>query len=958
MNRFLDRNCNFVVHITRCNTNMDKYSFLNAMSPSLLADLYNQYLQNPDATEPSMRAFFQGFDFGLESGESLGESSNGTTTVTLKHSGTKETEKVEVSGNVQKEFQVINLIDGYRHRGHLFTKTNPVRERRKYSPKLDIENFGLSQSDLDIDFEAGEVIGIGKTSLRKIIEFLENVFCDSIGVEYAYIRNPKEIKWIQDKIYHNQNKTDFSETQKKNILRKLNEAVTFETFLHKSYVGQKRFSLEGNESLIPALDTLIEAAANVGVKEFVMGMAHRGRLNTLVNIFGKSAKTIFNEFEGKDYDVDGFDGDVKYHLGWTCKRQSDSGKEINLNMAPNPSHLETVGSIVQGIARAKQDDHHLGEEQDVLPIVVHGDAAIAAQGIAYEIVQMAQLDGYKTGGTIHIVVNNQIGFTTNYTDGRSSTYCTDVAKVTLSPVLHVNADDAEAVVHAMNFALQFRMEFGRDVFIDLLGYRKYGHNEGDEPRFTQPKLYKAISEHKNPRDIYADKLVEQGIINKDYLDQLEESVKSKLNEEYEDSKKEDKVMMTKILQEEWEGYEPADKNEMLKPVDTTFDLKELSKLAEAITTLPEDKNFMKKIKKLMKTRHTMYFEKNELDWAMGELLAYATLLKEGHDVRISGQDVERGTFSHRHAVIITENSEEEYVPHNHLGGEQSKFYIYNSLLSEYAVVGFDYGYAMASPSSLTIWEAQFGDFSNGAQIIIDQYISSAEDKWKTQNGLVMLLPHGYEGQGSEHSSGRMERYLQLCAKDNMFVANCTSPANYFHLLRRQQKTNYRKPLIVFTPKSLLRHAEVISSKEELAEGSFQTVIDDAKAKVKDTKTLVFCSGKFYFDLKKRREEEKRNDVALVRVEQLFPLPKEEMNKVIKKYKNAKDVVWAQEEPRNMGAYTHLLLQYDKTKDFRVCSRRFYGSPAAGSQTRFKRRHEEVIDYVFDDSKDNCLNDYK
>lgn len=958
MNRFLDRNCNFVVHITRCNTNMDKYSFLNAMSPSLLADLYNQYLQNPDATEPSMRAFFQGFDFGLESGESLGESSNGTTTVTLKDSGTKETEKVEVSGNVQKEFQVINLIDGYRHRGHLFTKTNPVRERRKYSPKLDIENFGLSQSDLDIDFEAGEVIGIGKTSLRKIIEFLENVFCDSIGVEYAYIRNPKEIKWIQDKIYHNQNKTDFSETQKKNILRKLNEAVTFETFLHKSYVGQKRFSLEGNESLIPALDTLIEAAANVGVKEFVMGMAHRGRLNTLVNIFGKSAKTIFNEFEGKDYDVDGFDGDVKYHLGWTCKRQSDSGKEINLNMAPNPSHLETVGSIVQGIARAKQDDHHLGEEQDVLPIVVHGDAAIAAQGIAYEIVQMAQLDGYKTGGTIHIVVNNQIGFTTNYTDGRSSTYCTDVAKVTLSPVLHVNADDAEAVVHAMNFALQFRMEFGRDVFIDLLGYRKYGHNEGDEPRFTQPKLYKAISEHKNPRDIYADKLVEQGIINKDYLDQLEESVKSKLNEEYEDSKKEDKVMMTKILQEEWEGYEPADKNEMLKPVDTTFDLKELSKLAEAITTLPEDKNFMKKIKKLMKTRHTMYFEKNELDWAMGELLAYATLLKEGHDVRISGQDVERGTFSHRHAVIITENSEEEYVPHNNLGGEQSKFYIYNSLLSEYAVVGFDYGYAMASPSSLTIWEAQFGDFSNGAQVIIDQYISSAEDKWKTQNGLVMLLPHGYEGQGSEHSSARMERYLQLCAKDNMFVANCTSPANYFHLLRRQQKTNYRKPLIVFTPKSLLRHAEVISSKEELAEGSFQTVIDDAKAKVKDTKTLVFCSGKFYFDLKKRREEEKRNDVALVRVEQLFPLPKEEMNKVIKKYKNAKDVVWAQEEPRNMGAYTHLLLQYDKTKDFRVCSRRFYGSPAAGSQTRFKRRHEEVIDYVFDDSKDNCLNDYK
>ncbi|MFO7745167.1 MAG: 2-oxoglutarate dehydrogenase E1 component [Psychroflexus sp.] len=937
---------------------MDKYSFLNAMHPSQLADLYNQYLQNPDATEPSLRAFFQGFDFGMESSVFEAESSEGSTNVTLKDAETKETENVQVPENVQKEFQVVNLIDAYRHRGHLFTKTNPVRERRKYTPKLDIENFGLSKSDLDLEFEAGEIIGIGKATLRQIIDFLENVFCDSIGVEYAYIRKPEEVKWIQDTIYKNQNKTDYSEVQKKNILRRLNEAVIFESFLHKSYVGQKRFSLEGNESLIPALDALIEGAADMGVKEFVMGMAHRGRLNTLVNIFGKSAKDIFNEFEGKDYEVDGFDGDVKYHLGWTSSRQTDSGKEINLNLAPNPSHLETVGAVVQGISRAKQDDHHLGEEQNVLPIVVHGDAAIAGQGIAYEIVQMAQLDGYKTGGTIHIVVNNQIGFTTNYTDGRSSTYCTDVAKVTLSPVLHVNADDAEAVVHAMNFALQYRMEFGRDVFIDLLGYRKYGHNEGDEPRFTQPKLYKAISEHKNPRDIYANKLIEEGVIDDKYLNELEEKIKTKLNEEYEVSKKEENARVTKILQEEWEGYSHADKYKMLEPVDTTFDLDKLSKLAESITTLPEDKTFMRKIEKLTKTRHKMYFEKNELDWAMGELLAYATLLDEGHDVRISGQDVERGTFSHRHAVIKTENNEEEYMPHNNLNENQGRFYIYNSLLSEYAVVGFDYGYAMASPSTLTIWEAQFGDFSNGAQIMIDQYISSAEDKWKTQNGLVLLLPHGYEGQGSEHSSGRMERYLQLCAKDNMFVANCTSPANYFHLLRRQLKTDYRKPLIVFTPKSLLRNAEVVSPKEDLAEGSFQTVIDDPKAKVKDVKTLVFCSGKFYFDLKKRREEEERNDVALVRLEQLFPVPKEELDKLIKKYKNAEDVVWAQEEPRNMGAYTHLLLQYDKAKDFRVCSRRFYGSPAAGSQARFKKRHEGVIDYVFDPSKDNNIKDYK
>ncbi|MGM0635226.1 MAG: 2-oxoglutarate dehydrogenase E1 component [Bacteroidota bacterium] len=930
---------------------MDQFSFLNTVHPSYLSSLYDQYLQNPDSLEPSWKAFFQGFDFGMQENGFVDE-------VTIRDAETKESKTIKVPENVQKEFQVINLIDGYRHRGHLFTRTNPVRERRKYEPKLDIKNFGLSESDLDTEFEAGDLIGIGKASLRKIIEFLENVFCDSIGVEYAYIRKPEEVEWIQKKIYNNQNQPNFSADQKKNILKKLNEAVTFESFLHKNYVGQKRFSLEGNESLIPALDALIEGAADRGVKEFVMGMAHRGRLNTLANIFGKDAKDIFNEFAGKDYEVEGFDGDVKYHLGWTSKRKTDTGKEINLNIAPNPSHLETVGAIVQGVARAKQDDHHLGEEQNVLPIVVHGDAAISGQGIAYEIVQMAQLDGYKTQGTIHIVVNNQIGFTTNYTDGRSSTYCTDVGKVTLSPVLHVNADDVEAVVHAMNFALEYRMKFGRDVFIDLLGYRKYGHNEGDEPRFTQPKLYKAISKHDNPRDIYAKQLKDEGVINDEFLKKLREQYKSKLEENFEDAKKEDTTVVTPILQEEWEGYTYGDRNDMLAATDTTFDLDELSKLAEAITKLPEDKKFLKKTARLFNNRRKMFFEENKLDWAMGELLAYATLLKEGHDVRITGQDVERGTFSHRHAVVKVEDSEEEIVPHNNISEGQAKFHIYNSLLSEYAVVGFDYGYAMASPGTLAIWEAQFGDFSNGAQIVIDQYISAAEDKWKTQNGLVLLLPHGYEGQGSEHSSARMERYLQLCAKDNMYVANCTTPANFYHLLRRQMKINFRKPLVVFTPKSLLRHPKVNSTKEELANGSFKTVIDDNEIKVKDAKTLVFCSGKFYYDLLKRREEEGRNDVALVRLEQLFPIPKEEMEGIMNKYKNAKDVVWAQEEPRNMGAYSHLMLQYEKAKDFRVCSRRFYGSPAAGSSVRFQRRHDEVIDYVFDKTKDNCVPDFE
>lgn len=918
---------------------MDKFSFLNAVHPSYIAELYEKYLQYPDSVEPSWRAFFQGFDFGSENSahEFFG---------TAEAPETPQYDVGEVCADVIKEFQVVKLIDGYRTRGHLFTRTNPVRERRKYAPTLAIENFGLSQYDLKATFRAGEILGIGETTLEEIIKHLEKIYCDSIGIEYMYIRKPDEIQWIQQKLNINDNQPTFSADHKKHILKKLNEAVSFESFLHTKYVGQKRFSLEGGESLIPALDTLIENAAEKGVEEFVMGMAHRGRLSTLTNIFGKSAKDIFSEFDGKDYAQDVFDGDVKYHLGWTSKRKTGSGKEINLNIAPNPSHLETVGAVVQGIARAKQDDHHKENPNKVLPIIVHGDAAIAGQGIVYEIVQMAQLDGYKTQGTIHIVVNNQIGFTTNYLDARSSIYCTDVGKVTLSPILHVNADDVEAVVHAMNFALDFRMEFGRDVFIDLLGYRKYGHNEGDEPRFTQPKLYKAIAKHDNPRDIYAKKLIAEGVVDKQYIEKLEQDYREKLEENLEDSRKEDKTAITPFMQDEWEGYGYAEEDKMMEAVDTTFELKKLDEIAKAITKLPEDKKFLKKIARLVEARHTMYFEDNKLDWAMGELLAYGSLLKEGHDVRMSGQDVERGTFSHRHAVIKVEDSEEEVVLLNNLKGSQGHFYIYNSLLSEYGVAGFDYGYAMASPKSLTLWEAQFGDFSNGAQIMIDQYISAAEDKWKLQNGLVMLLPHGYEGQGAEHSSARMERYLQLCATDNMFVADVTTPANLFHLFRRQLKVNYRKPLIVFTPKSLLRHPKVVSTKEEMANGSFQMLIDDSEAKASKVKTLVFVTGKFYYDLLEKREELKRDDVALVRVEQLFPLPADAMRKILKKYKNADDVVWAQEEPRNMGAYSHILMHFEEARDFRVCSRKMYAAPAAGSTVRSKARHAKVIENVF------------
>jgi len=914
---------------------MDNYSFLNAAHTAYFSELYDQYLKEPDLVEPSWRAFFQGFDFGMENGQFA--------------EGVKE-----VPESVIKEFQVIKLIDAYRTRGHLFTKTNPVRDRRKYSPTLDIENFGLTEADLDMTFNAGSVMGIGPTTLAQIIEHLKAIYCDSIGVEYMYIRDPEKVNWIQQRLNINNNHPQFDANQKKHILHKLNQAVGFENFLHTKYVGQKRFSLEGGESLIPALDAVIESAAEQGVEEFVMGMAHRGRLNTLTNIFGKSAKDIFSEFDGKDYEEVVFDGDVKYHLGWTSKRTTDSGKQINMNIAPNPSHLETVGAVVQGITRAKLEKQFSGDTSKVLPILVHGDAAIAGQGLPYEIVQMARLKGYGTGGTVHIVVNNQIGFTTNYLDARSSTYCTDVGKVTLSPVLHVNADDAEAVVHATLFALDFRMTFGRDVFIDLLGYRKYGHNEGDEPRFTQPQLYKSISKHKNPRDIYAAELLAQGIIDTTYIKQLETAYKASLEEDLEDSRKIEKTLITPFMQDEWEGYRKVDEVMMQDQVDTAVSKETLEKVAKALSELPADKKFLRKTEKLIGDRKKMFFETQKLDWAMGELLAYGTLLSEGHGIRMSGQDVERGTFSHRHAVLKAEASEEELIQLNHIAEQQGRFTIYNSLLSEYGVLGFDYGYAMASPSNLTIWEAQFGDFSNGAQIVIDQYISAAEDKWKTQNGIVLLLPHGYEGQGAEHSSARMERYLQLCAKDNMFVANCTTPGNMFHLLRRQLKAQYRKPLIVFTPKSLLRLPQAVSSPEELTSGSFKTLIEDTTVEAKAVKTLVFCTGKFYYDLEKARSEKKREDVALVRLEQLFPLPEKQIEAIQAQYPNAQDIVWAQEEPRNMGAWGYLILQYAQAAQWRCASRRSYGAPAAGSAARFQRRHQEVIEYVFDASKDNQI----
>ncbi|MFV8366894.1 2-oxoglutarate dehydrogenase E1 component [Flavobacterium sp. XS1P27] len=918
---------------------MDRFSFLNAAHTEFFAQLYDQYLENPDSVEPSWRSFFQGFDFGMTTYNEENKVEQ------IANFAANNSDINLVSDKLQKEFNVLKLIDGYRSRGHLFTKTNPVRERRTSSPTLEITNFGLSAADLNTVFDAAKVINIQPCTLQEIITHLDTIYCQHIGVEYMYIRKPEVVEWIQKKLGVNDNQPKFSLDEKKSILNKLNQAVSFENFLHTKYVGQKRFSLEGGESIIPALDALIEKAAEKGVEQFVMGMAHRGRLNVLANIFGKSTQDIFGEFDGKDYDQEYFDGDVKYHLGLTADKVTSTGKNININLAPNPSHLETVGAVIEGITRAKQDKYFPNDFSKVLPIAVHGDAAIAGQGILYEIVQMAQLDGYKTGGTIHIVINNQVGFTTNYLDARSSTYCTDVAKVTLSPVLHVNADDAEAVVHAMSFALDFRMQFGKDVFIDLLGYRKYGHNEGDEPRFTQPVLYKIIAKHKNPRDIYMDKLLAEGVIDSTFVKGLEQEYKSNLEVNLEESRKKDLTIITPFMKNEWKGFEQVSDTQMLQKYDTSFPKEGLDSIIKTVSTLPADKKFINKISKIVTDRKTGY-DNNTIDWGTAETLAYGALLTEGFDIRISGQDVERGTFSHRHAVVKVEDSEEEVILLNAIENKKGKFNIYNSLLSEYGVLGFDYGYALANPNTLTIWEAQFGDFSNGAQIMIDQYISCGEDKWNNQNGIVLLLPHGYEGQGAEHSSARMERYLQLCARHNMYVADCTTPANFFHLLRRQMKTTFRKPLVVFTPKSLLRDPRCVSTVEELAIGSFQETIDDTTVNKADVKTLVFCTGKFYYDITAERENNGRKDVAVVRIEQLFPLPVEQLKEIIAKYPNADDYVWAQEEPKNMGAYSFMLMNFDLVK-WRLASLKAYAAPAAGSYTRAKRRQADAIKMVFD-----------
>jgi 2-oxoglutarate dehydrogenase E1 component len=899
---------------------MDHFSFVGNSSIEAIEQLYKDYQANPDAVDESYRLFFKGFDFAL------------------KNFDGSKTEYVD------QEFKVLNLIQAYRQRGHLFTHTNPVRTRRKYYPTLDVENFGLSEADLNTVYQAGNEVGIGPATLKDIVAMLHQTYCQNIGVEYIYLRNPEMVNWLKKKMEQECNTPNFNPQKKKNIFHELKKAIGFESFIHKKFVGQKRFSLEGAETLIPGLKAIIDKGAQLGVKEVIIGMAHRGRLNVLSNILNKPYENIFKEFVGDEYDDNISLGDVKYHLGYGNDIETTEGKQVRVNLAPNPSHLETVAPVIQGISRSKLDHKYNQDYSKVVPIVIHGDAAIAAQGVVYEVVQMSLLPAYKTGGTVHIVINNQVGFTTNYLEGRSSTYCTDIAKVTRSPVFHVNGDDAEAMVYALELAMEYRQQFNTDVFIDILSYRKYGHNEGDEPRFTQPLLYKAIARHPNPRDIYSRQLVEQGICSEVEMKKEVAAFNDLLEEKLEASRKIEKVNIQRFLIEDWEGYRySTDKDfDSSLPTGVTRDI--LNVLLSKINLLPANKTFFKKVHRILEDRKKM-IENDTIDWALAELLAYGTLLSEGHPVRISGQDAERGTFAHRHAAFVVEDSDIKFKPLQHLSEEQASFEIYNSLLSEYGVLGFEYGYAMATPKGLTIWEAQFGDFFNVAQVIVDQYISSAEEKWGIQNGLVMLLPHGYEGQGPEHSSARIERFLLLAARNNMQVVNCTTPANFFHVLRRQLVNDFRIPLVAFTPKSLLRHPKCVSSLNEFEKGAFAEVIDDPSVEVNNVKRVVLCSGKIYYDLLARKEELGATDVALIRIEQLHPFPKKQIIELIDKYKNALLHLWVQEEPENMGPWYYVqnqLLEFHLVPVARLAS----GSPATGLNGLHIIGQSEIINKVF------------
>jgi 2-oxoglutarate dehydrogenase E1 component len=903
---------------------MDRYSYIANAHGSAIDSMYDAFKQDPSSVDESWQRFFEGFEFSLQQ---YGENDGVTSEAALK------------------EVKVRNLIHAYRTRGHLEAHTNPVRPRKDRGALLRLEDHGLSDADLDTEFAAGVELGIGKTSLRKIVAALKEIYSQTIGFEYMYIREPDILAWLKKKIEHEALNFNPSHSEKERILWKLNEAVVFENFLHTKYIGQKRFSLEGGESTIPALDAVINASAEMGVEEVVIGMAHRGRLNVLANIMSKTYEQIFNEFEGSVPDMTMGDGDVKYHMGYSSLITTETGKSVNLKLAPNPSHLEAVNPVVEGIVRAKADDQYAGDYDKILPVLIHGDAAIAGQGIVYEVAQMSNLKGYYTGGTIHFVINNQVGFTTDFDDARSSIYSTDVAEVIDAPVLHVNGDNPEAVVFCMKLAAEFRQKFNRDIFVDMVCYRRHGHNESDEPKFTQPSLYNIISKHPNPREIYNKKLIERGDVEAELAKQMDKRFRQQLQDRLNLVKQQPLPYEFLPLEKQWQSLRRSNPADFDESPETKIKQAVINKVGKALTTIPEGFKPIKQIEKQLKQRHDMFFKDKMLNWGSAELLAYGSLLLEGHPVRISGQDVQRGTFSHRHSVLRDATTNEAYNNLNHLDNGQARFMIYNSLLSEFAVLGFEFGYAMANPGALVIWEAQFGDFANGAQVIIDQFITPIESKWQRMNGLVMLLPHGYEGQGPEHSNARPERYLQLAAEYNIVVANVTEPANFFHLIRRQLAWPFRKPLIVMSPKSLLRHPKVVSPVSEFTTGKFRELLGDTYATPAKTRRVLLCTGKIYYDLKERQQSSKRRDVAVVRIEQLYPFPETQLDDVLNQYKDA-EVFWVQEEPLNMGYWAFILRTYF-TRKVKLISRKDSASPATGYHKLHVEEQAQIINQSFD-----------
>ncbi|GAB3659518.1 2-oxoglutarate dehydrogenase E1 component [Echinicola sediminis] len=912
---------------------MDKYSYISNAHVAYIDELYEDYKKDPESIEPSWKTFFDGFDFAITK---FGEDEQGGAAQVGASASTASNGALATRGTIMdmeqlpKEIKVRALIHAYRSRAHLRSKTNPVRERRDRKALIDLGDFGLSEADLGTEFQAGNEIGIGNAKLSKIVDSLKKIYEGAMGFEYLYIRDPEMLDWLKNKIEKEALTFDPPDEEKKRILSKLNEAVVFENFLHTKYLGQKRFSLEGGESTIPFLDAVINKGADLGAEEVMIGMAHRGRLNVLANVMGKTYEQIFSEFEGTAKpDLTMGDGDVKYHMGFSSEITTPNAKKVNLKLAPNPSHLEAVNPVVEGFVRAKIDHQYEGDKDKVIPILIHGDAAVAGQGIVYEVTQMANLKGYNTGGTIHFVINNQVGFTTDFDDARSSIYCTDVAKIIDAPVIHVNGDDPEAVVFAAKLAVEFRQKYNQDIFIDMVCYRRHGHNESDEPKFTQPELYNLISKHPNPREIYNKELLERGDVDAKLAKQMDKEFRKLLQDRLNMVKEKPLPYNFSPFEQAWKELRKSKPEDFEKSPDTYISEGAIEKVAEALTTLPKGFKPIKQIEAQMKQRKDMFYSSKSLNWAAAELLAYGSLLLEGKTVRLTGQDCRRGTFSHRHAVLHDASTNKSYNSLREMKDSKGQFHIYNSLLSEYAVLGFEYGYAMANPDALTIWEAQFGDFANGAQTMIDQFISSGESKWQKMNGIVMLLPHGYEGQGPEHSNARPERFLQLSAEYNMVVANITEPSNFFHMLRRQLTWEFRKPCIVMSPKSLLRHPKVMSPIEEFTQGGFREVLTDTTVKAKDVSRVVLCSGKIYYDLIEAREKEKVKDVAVVRVEQLHPLPKNQILEIVGSFGKDKEVVWVQEEPENMGYWTYMMRALFRDFPMDVIARKASASPATG-----------------------------